>query len=220
MSAHTLAAVSGSHSVPHDGLVDLPSDAPAAFREAVRSLRRASPRREVVLKEIPPPQRLAPWSFVFTAEVPLPASEEFATGRLVLLYDPEGQEAWDGTFRIVTYVTSEVDAEMANDPLFGQVSWGWLVESLERAGAGYVAAGGTVTRTVSTRFGDLAGDGAGSDASEDICDVEIRASWTPGGADLSAHVRAWCEFLCTTAGLPPPGVTALHPSGRPPIGAA
>lgn len=211
-SAHTLAAVSGPHAASDEEHVALPPDAPGEFTAAVHSLRSARHRPEVRLREIPPPQRLAPWSFVLTAEVPLPADEEdVATGRLVLLHDPEGQDAWDGTFRIVTYVTSEVDAEMADDPLFSQVSWGWLMEALDRAGARHVAAGGTVTRTMSSRFGDLAGP-------DDICDVEIRASWTPADADLAAHVRAWCEFLCTAAGLPPPGVTALRPSG-PPVGA-
>jgi len=39
--------------------------------------------------------------------------------------------------------------------------------------------------------------------------VEIRASWTPADGDLAAHLLAWCEVLASTAGLPPPGVTAL-----------
>ena len=42
-------------------------------------------------------------------------------------------------------------------------------------------------------------------------DIEIRASWSPTNDDLQAHVHAWCALLASTAGLPPPGVTALHP---------
>ena len=50
--------------------------------------------------------------------------------------------------------------------------------------------------------------------------IEIRASWTPAladdeGLDISGHVEAWGELLCTAAGLPPvpEGVTAM-PSRR------
>jgi hypothetical protein len=41
-------------------------------------------------------------------------------------------------------------------------------------------------------------------------EIEIRASWTPTG-DLTEHVEAWGELLCTIAGLPPvpSGVVAL-----------
>ena len=50
--------------------------------------------------------------------------------------------------------------------------------------------------------------------------VEIRASWTPdvdedGALDMTPHVEAWGELLCTAVGLPPvpEGVTAI-PSRR------
>jgi Protein of unknown function (DUF3000) len=62
--------------------------------------------------------------------------------------------------------------------------------------------GGTVTQTLSTRFGALAGP-------PPAADMEIRASWTPVDSDLTAHLNAWCEVLASTAGLPPPGVTEL-----------
>ena len=91
-----------------------------------------------------------------------------------------------------------------------EVSWSWLLEGLEQRGAVCVALGGTVTRTVSARFGELADDPAVADVSE----VEVRASWTavPGrrGLQLGDHLLAWCDLLCSTAGLPPPGVTALR----------
>ena len=38
---------------------------------------------------------------------------EVASGRLILLHDPAGHEAWEGTLRLVTYVTAEVDADLA-----------------------------------------------------------------------------------------------------------
>ncbi len=178
---------------------------PAVFAKAVESLRSARPRADVHLTEITAPQRLAPFTFAMSAEV-LRDGEEIAGGRLVLLHDPAGQEAWDGTLRIVSYVTAELDAEMAGDPLLAEVGWSWLMDALSSHGAEHTAAGGTVTQTRSVRFGDLAGP-------TDSADVELRASWTPLDTDLTAHLLAWCELLCSTAGLPPPGVTLLSGAG-------
>ncbi|PZS34829.1 MAG: DUF3000 domain-containing protein [Pseudonocardiales bacterium] len=186
-------------------MADAPSsDLPELFTRAVTSLRQARPRPEVRLAEIAPPGRLAPYTFALTAEV-LREGDELASGRLVLLHDPAGQESWDGTLRIVTYVTAELDADMAGDPLLAGVGWSWLIDALDTYGARHTAAGGTVTQTTSVRFGDLAGP-------PDTADVELRASWTPLETDLGAHLLAWCELLCSTAGLPPPGVTLLSQS--------
>ncbi|WP_414172725.1 DUF3000 family protein [Clavibacter tessellarius] len=35
--------------------------------------------------------------------------------------------------------------------------------------------------------------------------IELRASWTPADADVTAHVEGWGELLCMLAGLPPAG---------------
>jgi hypothetical protein len=44
--------------------------------------------------------------------------------------------------------------------------------------------------------------------------LEIRASWTPIGS-VKPHVEAWCELLCTIAGIPPvPEGIAAMPSRR------
>jgi hypothetical protein len=44
--------------------------------------------------------------------------------------------------------------------------------------------------------------------------LEIRASWTPT-EDLTPHVEAWGELLCTAAGLPPvPDGVATMPNRR------
>lgn len=173
---------------------------------AVETLLAATPRAEVKLEEIPAPQRLAPFAFALSAAV-LSGADEVATGRMVLLHDPDGQDAWDGTLRIVTYVTAGLDREMARDPLLPGVGWSWLMEALDSHGAKLTAAGGTVTQTTSVRFGDIAGPA-------DTADIELRASWTPLEADLTAHLLAWSDVLCSTAGLPPPGVTVLsYPQG-------
>jgi hypothetical protein len=98
---------------------------PELFRQAVAALRSVQPRPEVRLGEVRPPQRLAPWSFALSAEVDGPA-EELATGRLVLLYDPDGEQAWDGVLRVVVYLRAELDPEIASDPLLPAVGWSWL----------------------------------------------------------------------------------------------
>jgi hypothetical protein len=175
------------------------SEAPEVFRQAVSGLRSIRPRPEVQLEEVRPPQRLAPWAFAITAEVNGPA-EVLATGRLVLLHDPEGQEAWDGVLRVVAFVRAELDAELAADPLLPAVGWSWLTDALEVSGAQFGALGGTVTETSSARFGDIAGP-ARTD------DLELRASWTPRTAELKPHGEAFCDLLASVVGLPPVGVT-------------
>lgn len=163
------------------------SEAPEVFRQAVAALRSVRPRPEVQLEEVRPPQRLAPWAFAITAEVNGPA-EVLATGRLVLLHDPQGQEAWDGVLRVVTFVRAELDAELASDPLLPAVGWSWLTDALEASGAKFAALGGTVTETSSARFGDIAGP-ARTD------DLELRASWTPrtGSSSHTARPSVTCS---------------------------
>jgi hypothetical protein len=42
----------------------------------------------------------------------------------------------------------------------------------------------------------------------------MRASWTAEDTDLDRHLTAWLEVLGNAAGLPPPGVRLIGPSGR------
>ena len=190
--------------------VPLEPRVPAPFAAAVEGLHRAlaaAGRPGVALREVPGPKRLAPHSFAVAAEVTR-AGDEVASGRLVVLHDPAGQEGWRGDTRIVAFVSADVEAEMAANTALAEVGWSWLTESQQGRNAAKTTVGGTVTRTVSSRFGQLAEP---AEASE----VEIRASWTAlpdaaGALDLSPHLGAWCDLLCATAGLPPPGVVALH----------
>ncbi|MEU9741900.1 DUF3000 domain-containing protein [Micromonospora chersina] len=174
---------------------------PETFARAVAGLRSVTCRPEIVLEEVGAPQRLAPYAFALSAGV-LRDGDEVATGRLILLHDPAGHEAWQGTLRLVTYVTAELEVDLASDPLLPGVGWTWLTDALDAQEARYRAIGGTVTQTLSTRFGELAGPPAAGD-------IEIRASWTPLSTDLAPHLLGWCTLLASTAGLPPPGVTAL-----------
>ncbi|HVE64033.1 MAG TPA: DUF3000 domain-containing protein [Mycobacteriales bacterium] len=184
-----------------------PDEAPEAFRSAVADLRATEVDVAVTIREIPAPGRLAPYSFALAAEV-LHGDDELAGGRFVLLHDPAGQDAWEGTSRIVAFLSAEVEEDIGNDPLLPEVGWAWLLDALAGHDAGHVAAGGTVTRTSSSRFGMMAGE-------DDGCDVELRCSWTPTGPSLGAHLAAFCDVLCSMAGLPPAsaGVARL-PLGR------
>jgi hypothetical protein len=187
-----------------------PVAAPDDFRQAVRDLLSATWRPEVVVEEIPAPQRIAPFSAAITADV-LVAGEEVGGGRLVLLHDPAGNAAWQGTFRCVTFARADVDPEMVADPLLASVGWSWLVDALAAHDADYLAPSGTVTSVSSESFGGMADEAPRAE-------VEVRASWTPvltNGVGLAAHLSAWAELMCTTAGLPPlPDGVVMMPSRR------
>lgn len=183
--------------------------APEAFSAGLVSLGAALTghgRDGLALRVVPAPKRMAPWSVAVAAEVSR-GDHDVASGRFVVLHDPDGQDGWQGDTRVVAFVEAQVEAEMAADPALADVGWSWLLEALEDRGAAHASAGGTVTRTVSKRFGQL-------EDAEDASEVEVRASWTalpaPDGLRLGDHLLAWCDLLCSTAGLPPPGVAALH----------
>ena len=185
---------------------------PEEFRIAVAQLHAARLRPEVFCEEMPAPQRIAPYASALSADVTVDG-DDVGTGRIVLLHDPQGNDAWEGSFRCVAYARAEIDPEMANDPLLAEVRWTWLTEALAAHGASYVAPSGTVTKVASESFGSMADEDA-------TAQLEIRASWTPVGPtgqplDLGPHAEAWGELLCTAAGLPPvpEGVSPL-PSRR------
>lgn len=182
---------------------------PEAYTQALASIRAVRPRPEVCLEEVPGPRRLAPHAAAFTAVI-VQHERELATGRLVLLHDPDGQEGWHGTFRVVTYLRAELEPEMAADPLLVRVGWSWLTDALQCHGAPYHAAAGTVTRSSSESFGELA-------QRQGTNEMELRASWTPEGSDYGRQLRAWCDVLATAVGLPPvpPGVAPLRPEPGP-----
>ncbi len=176
---------------------------PEPFRAAVSSLEATTTRAEVRVEPIRPPQRLAPWSYAVSADVLAADGEELATGRLVLLYDPDGAEAWDGQLRLVAFASAELEPDIASDPLLPEVCWSWLTGGLTERGAQFRASGGTVTQTNSTRFGDLHGP-------QSTVAIELRGSWTADDPNLEPHLLGFLDLLCTAAGLPPEGVTALR----------
>ena len=98
----------------------------------------------------------------------------------MLLHDPAGNDAWEGT-AVRRTARTEIDPEMANDPLLGEVGWSWLTEALTAHGA--VPSSGTVTKVASESFGSMSEEG-------DRAARDPRRSWTPVG-DISDHVEAW-----------------------------
>lgn len=186
-----------------DGADDPDGDGPPPlFRQALASLSGAHVRPEVRLQTMPAPRRLAPWAHALEGAVVVDGTE-LADGRFVLLHDPAGQDAWQGTFRVVTLTRAELEPEMTADPLLPEVTWSWLTGALGARSAEYGEPSGTVTHAGSHYFGRLA-------EREPESRVEIRASWTPSGPDatdpaahLAAHLAAWGDLLCQCAGLPP-----------------
>jgi len=231
---------------PADGVGSPPEGSPAeaTFAAAVAAFaagRDAQSERDLLFEDVPAPKRLAPYATAMAATVQRDGAD-VAWGRLVLLYDPDGQEGWDGVFRLVAYIRAEVEPEIAADPLLGEVGWSWLSEALDTHVPGYAVPSGTVTRVITEGFG----------AKRDelpLTGFELRASWSPAGPagasgrqgpargngasgrqgpardsgvsgsdldalDLSAHIAAWCDCLSAAAGLEPQGTRALRPPGR------
>lgn len=174
-----------------------------AFSLALAQLKGIDVRPEFEVDEAPAPQRLAPSAVALTAEMADPESDA-ASGRFVLLHDPDGVEEWGGSFRAVVFARAALEQDLVDDPLLHDVGWSWVTECLAARGCRATQLGGTVTRTSGRSFGTMAerpADGF----------VEIRASWTPVEApdtgevldDLAQHASAWVDLLATAAGLPP-----------------
>src|SRR5579862_5745559 len=191
--------------------------------------------RNLAFEDVAAPKRLAPYATAMAAAVQRDG-EDVAWGRLVLLYDPDGQESWDGVFRLVAYIRAEVEPEIAADPLLGEVGWSWLSEALDQQVPGYAQPSGTVTRVITEGFGSKRDE-------VPLTGFELRASWSPAPPgrstrntrskrsgrsarasgsgepgldvlDLPAHIAAWCDCLSAAAGLEPPGTRALRPPGH------
>jgi hypothetical protein len=186
------------------------------FEEMIELLRTFTPRDEIILEEVPAPQKLAEYSFAFTADISNgqsgDAEDEVASGRFVILHEPGGQDTWEGDFRCVSFMRADVESEMQEDPLLPEVGWNWLLDCLAETGAEYNAPSGTVTRVSSASFGKLS-------PRNDDSEIEIRASWSPvirKPADIFTHVQAWCNLMTEVAGLPPipDGVASISAARR------
>ncbi|GAB3445223.1 DUF3000 domain-containing protein [Streptomonospora sediminis] len=184
--------------MPPLGRVD---DAPSAFQRAVESLRAPAVRSEIAVEDIPAPKRLAPHAAAMSANVTADG-EDAAFGRLIVLYDPQGTRDWPTPFRVVVWVSADLETEIAADPLLGQVAWSWLTEALETRGTPHQGLSGTVTRATTEGFAAKADRPVSTE-------LELRASWSPDADDLSADMRVWLDLLSAAAGLPPVDVADI-----------
>ena len=184
----------------------------SGFERLLDQLRTFTPRQEIVLEEVPAPQKLATYAFAFSVDVSNGKSgdeeDELASGRFVLLHEPGGQESWEGEFRCVTFVRADVDTAMQEDPLLPEFGWGWFLSALDAAECTIAAPSGTVTRVSSASFGKLS-------PRNDESEIEIRASWTPvinDASELMKHISGWCTLIAEVAGLEeiPDGVSAIN----------
>ena len=204
ISTQTSAAYGGGVRPPEPS----EDDVPVEFSSVVAGLLAAGEARtDVLIREAGRPSRLAPHGIALAATLER-ADVELAAGRLVVLHDPEGQPAWDGTFRIACYARAALDPEMITDPLLPEVTWSWLEDALSARGAEFAALAGTVTTTASARFGQIGEE-------DDTCEVELRCSWSPlwDPADheaIGSHLDALCDLMTMMAGEPPAsGVVSL-----------
>lgn len=162
-------------------------------------------RPEITLDDVPAPVRLAKHGLALSGEILDGEELELAHGRFVLLHEPGGQATWQGDTRAVIFVRAVLEPDLAIDPLLLEVGWDWLSESITDRGLEVVALSGTVSRTGSQAFGDIA-------SREPEGAIEIRASWTVRPSEADASLLAWCDLLATAAGLVPlqDGVRALR----------
>lgn len=176
-------------------------------------------RQEFEWRDMPAPAKMAPSTWACTGEIVV-HDDELASGRLVILHDPEGQEAWDGTYRMVALVQAQLEPEFSVEAMLGDVAWSWVTESLEMHDADARELGCTATRVVSQSYGALA-------SRPSTVDVEMRVSWTPdgpvgsegavgtdGAPDLVPHFAAWTAMLAAAGGLPPapPRIAPIAPT--------
>src|ERR1022692_3431 len=203
------------------------SSTAATFRSAVSDLeagleRQRGLRPELTFEQEPAPRKLAPYALSVAVTVQ-GDEDDVGWGRFVLLYDPAGQRGWGGPFRIIAHIRVDLEPEIAADPLVGEVGWSWLTDALDARAVGYHQTSGTVTRVVTEGFGAKQDEPA-------TTEFELRASWSPAcpqpgpgqpgpgqagelgtcelagpdqasGLALDSHIAAWCEALCTAAGL-------------------
>ncbi|MFM1788892.1 MAG: hypothetical protein RLZZ12_241 [Actinomycetota bacterium] len=182
------------------------------FEKFCAQARELKTRSEITFEEVPAPQRLAPLAVAFSVDVSngltttnSAEDSDVATGRFVMLHDPDGQDAWEGNFRAVTFVRSAIEDDLQSDPLLTDVAWSWVSESLESANASFAATSGTVTRVSSASYGQLS-------EKDQSSEIEIRASWTPVRAEaLINHIDGWIKLIEVVSGLAPiaEGVSSL-----------
>lgn len=171
-------------------------DVPEDFISALMSIKSCPIPQWLHVKEIPLKPTIAPYCAGITAHT-TPADDEYADGKFILLFDPNTQEGWDGTFRIITMFSTILTKDLLEEHLITQVAWSWLGEALESTNAKYCNLTGTVTKHNTDAFGGLV-------LKDQQGKIQIRASWSPvfsnSNIDLEQHFKAFSSMLETLSG--------------------
>ncbi|MFT0763385.1 DUF3000 family protein [Scrofimicrobium sp. R131] len=169
------------------------SNTPPQFVAALASLRRVARPDSLTFREIPAPQRLAPYSAAVAIQtVQEHGGQPLGQSTFVILYDPEQAEIWGSPLRLVGQLRTQIDEEMSSDPLLGEVLWLGLRDELGEAAELLL---GTVTREISQTFGGL-------ELRSSTLNIELRCSWSPVQDDLAPHLEAWGNYLLQVAAIP------------------
>ena len=158
------------------------------FTQVCDVIKQTTWHRDLTVREIPAPTRIAKDSMAIEAVV-----------------SHDGEEIGSG--RLVTMSRAGVDHQIATDPLLGEVAWSWLTDALDQRKTTYRAAAGTTTAVLSHSFGQIAGD-------PEENRVELRASWTPDieeTHDIVDHLMAWQDLLTCGIQPVPDGVVSIAP---------
>ncbi|MEY4993489.1 MAG: hypothetical protein RIS82_611 [Actinomycetota bacterium] len=191
---------------------DVPQDSPSEFRLALEALRYAQVRDELDIEPLPAPPSIGAFAITFKANVKTALSGvegDAGTGRFVMIWEPEPQEAWASNFRIVCFAKSPLETNIGADEQISDVVWAWLTEALANRHASYGAIAGTATRIMSTGYGSLS-------SQHDHAELELRASWSPLDTNVASSFEAWLDLICIMSGFPnlPTGVTSLDFTSR------
>jgi hypothetical protein len=188
--------------------ISISPDVSAEFKAAVDAIRSAEVRDEIHLKQIEEPEKLATHAIAFSAHIveELATPADAGTGRFVLLWEPEMQEAWGSRFRVVCFAKSPLETNIGADELGSDIAWAWLTDALSNRHAEYGNAAGTATRIISSGYGSLA-------SQSDHAELEVRASWSPKSFEIGQHLEAWQDLVCIMSGFAhlPQGVSSIAP---------
>lgn len=180
---------------------------PDEFRTALESLRDSQVDGALEVKEIPAPNRIAPWSAAVSIKSWATANDDRPLGSstLVVLCDPHQRDAWGGTLRLIGHARIQIDPDQSTDPLLSEVVWQTLADCLDSAGASFHRMVGTVTRELSETFGGL-------DLRGSALNVDLRCSWSPATPYIGEHLEGWSDALRQNAGIAPSKVTLIGSS--------
>ena len=159
------------------------------------------------MSEVPAPRRVAPFAVAIDGDIPAAKDdgEYQARGKFVLLFDPDGQSAWGGCFRVVVYVEAKLTGEETRDPLLPEIAWAWVREAIDPNGIDLLRGAVSVVATATYGDEDFDNDGGTGELPVLSGKLEIRASWSMDSEDAGRQLSAWASILGSAAGLEPIG---------------